>query len=100
MSHKVAPGLRGNSGLMGGGLHLNMPFSSGRGFFVDYFPKGERIPHWRRVTFAKARKHPKRVIRCAQPNCRKWAIRIDHSYPWMSGMNACADHLEAAPADD
>lgn len=91
-------GLTGNSGWLSPNLHVNAPYSSNGGVFAEVWDRRFRIMSWRRVTRAEAKRKKLRLIPCA--HCRGAAVRIDHSWPYMVGMNACKRHLDAGCADE
>ena len=67
--------------------------------FLEYYPKGERVPWWRRARreVVNRRGWQKRIIKCA--HCNRPATRLDHHWPWMSGANKCDLHKNAPILD-
>lgn len=85
-------GLTGNTGVIRDDsgamvMHLNMPYDSNDGVFIgDY-----QSMSWERVTKEKAKKNKLTPIKCSY--CAEPAVRLDHSWPYLSSMTSCAQHL-------
>lgn len=95
-------GLSGNSGLLTDDkgtvvMHLNMPYGNNDENTVFVVPKGAEFDSWRRMTKEEAKKQGLTPIKCSY--CKKPAVRLDHSWPWMMGTTSCKDHLDRYDAD-
>lgn len=107
-NHLSEDGLTGVSGLGAGGLfHIaaNYAACTRKGqpamCFVEWYARGERVPDWRRMTVARARKEGRRIITCARsPGCKEPAVSVDHYWPYMRGANCCAAHRELLVRDE
>lgn len=92
-------GLTGNSGIISPNFHVAMSYDSNKKVFVNWKfrhkkdnGKIEEYLGWKRMTLARALKEKRTIIKCC--HCKNPAIRLDHYYPYMLDMNACADHLK------
>ena len=95
---RTSYGLTGNTGIIRDDsgamvMHLNMPYDSNDKVFIgDY-----QSMSWERVSKEKAKKNKLTPIKCSY--CAEPAVRLDHSWPYMSGMTSCASHLDRTDAD-
>lgn len=95
---RTSYGLTGDSGIIRNDagrmvMHISMPYDSNDGVFIgDY-----QSMSWKRVSKEKAKKSKLTPIKCSY--CAEPAVRLDHSWPYMSGMTSCASHLDRTDAD-
>lgn len=91
-------GLTGNTGVFsdkdGSFVHINAPYVSDGKVFVTL--KSEPMS-WRRVTPKEAKRRKMSVIKCSY--CKRAAVRIDHSWPYLTGTTSCNNHLNRHDAD-
>lgn len=75
---------------------IDGPFTCGPDeVFVEVYDYDQNIPSWeKRKVMSRIET---KIIRCAW--CSKPARRIDCHWPWMSGLNACEEHMDKGDRD-
>jgi hypothetical protein len=97
---KTQYGIGGESGIItdeAGGLvmHINAPYGNRDEDTV--FVATDEGMSWTRMKKDIAAKKKLSPIKCSY--CVKPAVRLDHSWPYLTGTTSCADHLDRLDAD-
>jgi len=94
-------GLTGRSGFIitkNGLIHISSHYGITRKdmCFVEYEfkDKDSEYSHlsWKRMTIKKALKDNCKIITCSK--CNKYAVTIDHHFPYFDNYNMCKEHFE------
>jgi hypothetical protein len=77
--------------------HLTMSYGNNDKEMVFVVPDVAAFNVWERMPKKEAERRKLSPIKCTY--CDKPAVRLDHSWPYVIGRTACADHLECYDAD-